>query len=98
MVVDGESKHKTGTSNGKTALWKDSFYLWVSIKTSTSNDVTDSSGSNTLSSSILECRLYVERMFLRDLCVGGTKDEIELLLVEGADGGLYNFILNLFAS
>ena len=61
------------------------------------NDVTDSSGSNTLNSSILDCLLYVERMFLVDLRVGGTKDEIELLLAEGVHGGLYTFILNLFA-
>ena len=98
LVVDGKLKHKTSTSNGKTALWIESFDLWVFIKTSTWKDIIDSSGSNTLSSSILECQLYVERMFHKDDCIGGTKDEIKLLLAKGVHGDLYIFILILSAN
>jgi len=43
---------------------------------------------------MLECRLYAKHNILKDTFIGGTKDAIKLLLVEGAAGGLYIFMLN----
>ena len=44
---------------------------------------------------MLECRLYAKRIF-KDKFIGGTKDAIELLLAEGASGGLYGPMLSAF--
>jgi hypothetical protein len=93
-VIDGESKHKTGTAKGSTASWTDSFHLSVCLNTSISHGIINSSGSNALSSSILECRLYVKHSIRMDSFIGETKDRIELLLAEGAGGGGYIFVLN----
>jgi len=49
---------------------------------------TNSSGSNALSSSILECRVYAKKIFKDDF-IGGTRDRIKLLLAEGAGRSLY---------
>ena len=57
--------------------------------------VTNGCRSNALSSSMLECRLYAKRIF-KDKFIGGTKDAIELLLAEGASGGLYEPMLSAF--
>jgi hypothetical protein len=66
------------------------------LKPSTSHGVTNACGSDALSSSVLECRLYAKHNIRKDNFIGGTKDVIELLLVEGAAGGLYIFMLNPF--
>ena len=49
----------------------------------------DSSGSDALESSLLECRIYAKHKVGRDDFIGGTKDAIESLLTEGAAGGLF---------
>ena len=64
------------------------------LNNSTSHGIINASGSNALSSSILECRLYVKHSILMDSYIGETKDEIELLLAEEAGGGGYIFVLN----
>jgi hypothetical protein len=40
----------------------------------------------------LECRLYAKQKIWKDGFIGGTRDEIELLLAEGAGGGLSIFM------
>ena len=95
-MIDGESKHKTNLMKGNTALWTESFYLLVYFKTCTSHSVTDFCRSDALRSSLLECRLYVKHNIRNDDFIGGTKDTIELLLAEGAAGGLYIFLLPTF--
>jgi hypothetical protein len=45
---------------------------------------------------MLECRLYAKHNILKDKFVGGTNDVIELLLAEGAAGGLSIFMSNPF--
>ncbi len=59
------------------------------LKPSTSHGVADARGSDALSSSMLECRLYAKNIF-KDRFIGGTKDTIGLLLAEGTAGGLYD--------
>jgi hypothetical protein len=49
----------------------------------------DSSGSDALESSLLECQIYAKHKVGRDDFIGGTKDAIESLLTEGAAGGLF---------
>jgi hypothetical protein len=44
----------------------------------------------------LECRLYAKNNIRKDNFIGGTKDAVELLLAEGAAGGLYIFMLSPF--
>jgi hypothetical protein len=89
LVIDGESKHKTGTAKGNAASWMECFHLWVYLSTCTSHGITNSSGSNAFTSSMLECRLYVKHSIRKDKFIGGTKDGIESLLAKGAGGGLY---------
>ena len=67
------------------------FPLVSILDASTLNDVTNSSGSDALGSSVLECRLYAQHTVRKDSLIGVTKDEIKLLLAEGAGGGLYIF-------
>ena len=47
---------------------------------------------------MLECRLHTKHSIRKDGFIGVTKDTIEVLLVEGAAGRLYIFMLNLFAN
>jgi hypothetical protein len=65
------------------------------LKPSTSHGITNACGSDALSSSMLECRLYAKNIF-KEKFIGGTKDRIELLLAEGTAGGLYDSILSPF--
>jgi len=44
---------------------------------------------------MLEYRLYVKNSIRKDSFIGETKDTIEMLLVEGAAGRLYIFMLQL---
>ena len=46
---------------------------------------------------MLDCRLYAKHNILKDKFIGGTKDAIKLLLVEGAAGGLYIFHAELLS-
>jgi hypothetical protein len=47
---------------------------------------------------MLECRLHVKHSIRKDSFIGETKDTIEMLLVEGAAGRLYIFMLNPFVN
>jgi hypothetical protein len=66
------------------------------LKPSTLQGVTNACGSDALSSSTLECRLYAKHNILKDKFIGGTKDAVELLLAEGTAGGLYVSMVSLF--
>jgi len=61
---------------------------------STSYGIANYCGSDALSSSVLECRVYAKHKIGSDDFLGVTKEAIELLLAEGAAGGLYILILN----
>lgn len=57
--------------------------------------VSTSCGSEVLSSSVLECRVYAKHLIGSDF-IGGAKEEIKLLLTKGATGGVYIRLFNPF--